>query len=138
MGKRLLQHERSNITTLAGGGAGVGPAERTLTELALDYVGNDDGKVADAELRNDMVRHQIVSRAFGLTQRRTVEESESGNTPGFTTSIFKLYGANLRKETQPGAQTSHPGPSRSRLDGRWRLQRRGTGGNSRVVVLEGR
>ncbi len=71
-----------------------------IRPLGLDYVGNDAGKVADAELRNDMVRHQILSRAFGLTQRRTVEESESGNTPGFSTSIFKLYGANLRKETQ--------------------------------------
>jgi alkylation response protein AidB-like acyl-CoA dehydrogenase len=98
VGKRLLQHERSNITTLAG--AGLTPAERTLKELAHDYVGTDGGKVADADLRSRMVRHQITSRAFGLTQRRTVEESESGNTPGFSTSIFKLYGANLRKETQ--------------------------------------
>ncbi len=100
VGKRLLQHERSNITTLAGAGAGLTPAERTLKELAHDYVGTDGGKVADADLRSRMARHQITSRAFGLTQRRTVEESESGNTPGFTTSIFKLYGANLRKETQ--------------------------------------
>ncbi len=100
VGKRLLQHERSNITTLAGAGAGLTPAERTLKELAHEYVGTDGGKVADADLRSRMVRHQITSRAFGLTQRRTVEESESGNTPGFTTSIFKLYGANLRKETQ--------------------------------------
>jgi acyl-CoA dehydrogenase len=100
VGKRLLQHERSNITTLAGAGAGLTPAERTLKELAHDYVGTDGGKVADADLRSRMVRHQITSRAFGLTQRRTVEESESGNTPGFSTSIFKLYGANLRKETQ--------------------------------------
>lgn len=100
VGKRLLQHERSNITTLAGAGAGLTPAERTLKELAHDYVGTEGGKVADADLRSRMVRHQITSRAFGLTQRRTVEESESGNTPGFSTSIFKLYGANLRKETQ--------------------------------------
>ena len=34
VGKRLLQHERSNITTLAGAGAGLTPAERTLKELA--------------------------------------------------------------------------------------------------------
>jgi acyl-CoA dehydrogenase len=100
VGKRLLQHERSNITTLAGAGAGMGPVERPLTDLASDYVGFDDGKIADADLRSDIARHRIDTRAFGLTQRRTVEESESGNTPGFATSIFKLYGANLRKETQ--------------------------------------
>jgi alkylation response protein AidB-like acyl-CoA dehydrogenase len=33
-----------------------------------------------------------------LTQRRTVEESEAGSTPGAATSIFKFYGADLRKE----------------------------------------
>lgn len=95
VGKRLLQHERSNITTLAGAGAGYGVPERTLEELARDYL-----EAADPELRAAMVAHRMDTRAFGLTQRRTVEESESGNTPGFTTSIFKLYGANLRKETQ--------------------------------------
>ena len=98
--KRLLQHERSNITTLAGAGAGLGQPERSLKELADDYVGESDGRIADTDLRGAVVRHRMDSRAFGLTQRRTVEESASGNTPGFTTSIFKLYGANLRKETQ--------------------------------------
>ena len=37
------------------------------------------------------------SRAFSLTQNRTVAESEGG-TPGAATSIFKLFGADLAKE----------------------------------------
>ena len=36
-------------------------------------------------------------RTFGLTQRRAVEEAQSGNTPGAATSIFKYCGANLGK-----------------------------------------
>ena len=37
------------------------------------------------------------SRAFRLTQRRTVEES-SGSTPGPATSIFKMYGTELQQQ----------------------------------------
>ena len=33
-------------------------------------------------------------RAFGLTTRRSVEESATGNAPGATSSMFKYYGLN--------------------------------------------
>ena len=93
--KRLLQHERSGIGSLASGdNRESGP---DLHELARDYVGHDDGRILDPNLREDLARHNIDATAFRLTQRRTVEESQ-GNTPGPATSIFKYYGANLRKE----------------------------------------
>ncbi len=38
------------------------------------------------------------SRVFRLTQRRTVEESSDGRTPGPATSIFKMYGTELQQE----------------------------------------
>ncbi len=93
--KRLLQHERSGIGSLASGDNRESGPE--LHELARDYVGHDDGRISDPNLREDLARHNIDATAFRLTQRRTVEESQ-GNTPGPATSIFKYYGANLRKE----------------------------------------
>ena len=67
-----------------------------LDELAKQYAGESDGRIADPQLRDTIASHGIDAQAFRLTQRRTVEESE-GNTPGPATSIFKYYGANLRK-----------------------------------------
>ena len=98
--KRLLQHERSGIHTLAA--AVTGRNVRTsmgmsLPEAALHYIGLQDGKLANVSLRDDILRHRMNSKAFALTQNRTVQESEGG-TPGAATSIFKLYGAEIRKE----------------------------------------
>lgn len=98
--KRLLQHERSGIHTLAAASSGSGQREQTgssLPEAAKAYIGLIDGKLGDATLRDAIARHRMNSRAFSLTQRRSVQESEGG-TPGFATSIFKLYGAEIRKE----------------------------------------
>jgi alkylation response protein AidB-like acyl-CoA dehydrogenase len=36
-------------------------------------------------------------RSFQLTARRVAQESQTGKTPGATTSIFKLVGANLAR-----------------------------------------
>ena len=65
--------------------------------MAKGYVGEHDGRIADPVLRHDIAHHRMDSRAFGLTQRRAVEEAQSGNTPGAATSIFKYCGANLGK-----------------------------------------
>ena len=40
----------------------------------------------------------MKQRAFGLTQRRAMEESKTGATPGDTTSFFKYYLSILTKE----------------------------------------
>ena len=93
--KRLLQHERSGIGMLASGTNRESGAE--LYDLARRFVGEDDGRIADPDLRHAVAGHYIDAEAFRLTQRRTVEESQ-GSTPGPATSIFKYYGANLRKE----------------------------------------
>ena len=93
--KRLLQHERSGISMLASGQNRESGAE--LHDLARQYAGETEGRISDPVLRQTIAQHYIDGRAFQLTQRRTVEESQ-GSTPGPATSIFKYYGANLRKE----------------------------------------
>ena len=96
VGKRLLQHERSGMSALVGGGPrDSGPS---LAEVAKTYVGQHDGKLADPALRAEVIRHTMNSRVFRLTQRRTVEESGDGKTPGPATSIFKMYGTELQQE----------------------------------------
>jgi acyl-CoA dehydrogenase len=101
--KRLLQHERSGISRLAGNAPSPadeeGPAPDTgLVGVAKQFAGEERGRIADPAVRDSIIRHNMNQRAFGLTQRRTVEEAEGAQTPGPQTSIFKLYGAELRKE----------------------------------------
>ncbi len=101
VGKRLLQHERSGIQALAQAAAGRdarATAGMPIEESAKAYVGSDTtGKIADPALRGEITAHLMNTRALSLTQARSLEESQGG-TPGFTTSVFKLCGAELRKE----------------------------------------
>ena len=76
VGKRLLQHERSGMSTLRWRRVHATRA-RALSEVAKTYV----GQVATAESRRarcatEVIRHAMNSRVFRLTQRRTVEESQ--------------------------------------------------------------
>lgn len=100
VGKRLLQHERSGIQALAQAASGRSAQASTGTPIQLaakNYLGEDEGKIADPAMRAEVTRHLMNVRALSLTQRRTVEESDGG-TPGPATSVFKLRGADLRKE----------------------------------------
>jgi len=100
VGKRLLQHERSGIQALAQAAVGRdsrAPSGIPIAEAAKQYLGVVDDKIADTDLRAEITTYLMNTRALGLAQARSVEESEGG-TPGFTTSTFKLRGAELRKE----------------------------------------
>jgi alkylation response protein AidB-like acyl-CoA dehydrogenase len=97
--KRLLQHERSGIHTLAAAVTGRGRQQTglSLKDAAVEYLGLTNGKLSDLQLRDDITNYRMNTRSFTLTQNRTVAESEGG-TPGAATSIFKLFGAELAKE----------------------------------------
>ena len=99
VGKRLLQHERSGIVQLAGQ-ATAKSDPHALAAVARAHVGEVGGRIAEPALRSDITQLEMNERALRLTQRRTVEESEGGKTPGPATSMFKLYEANLRKQRQ--------------------------------------
>jgi len=97
IGKRLLQHERSN---LSGGGAAARLfAGKPMAALAKEYRGaNDDGSVADSDLRMRIVRHEMDQRAFMLTLRRAAIEAKSNQGPSAASSIMKNVGARLTQD----------------------------------------
>ncbi len=98
IGKRLLQFERSGIGGLTGGVRAADPG-KTLVRVAKEYVGETaDGRIADAAERDAVLAMNMHREAFQLTAARVNEETRSG-TPGEATSIFKLVGAALTRDT---------------------------------------
>jgi alkylation response protein AidB-like acyl-CoA dehydrogenase len=91
--KRLLQYER----TMIGGGDG-GNTRTPIAEVAKTYLGKTGEKLADLEIRQEITQHAMDDRAFGLTVRRTLEESQSTKAPSFVSSMFKLYGTEQNKK----------------------------------------
>lgn len=88
VGKRLLQYERSSI----GGQSGARQKVKTVDEYAKEYLGERDGKIADHDIRERVVRHRINEHAYAFTVRRSVEEAKDSRAPSFLSSFFKLYG----------------------------------------------
>ncbi len=95
VGKRLLQHERSGMESLVAGSAA--SKEAGLVSEAKQLLGEQNGKIADADLRGDVLEYEMNSAVFRLAQRRAVQESDGG-TPGPVTSIFKVYGSELQQQ----------------------------------------
>ncbi|MBI1328569.1 MAG: acyl-CoA dehydrogenase [Alphaproteobacteria bacterium] len=92
--KRLLQYERQNISSGGfGGGSGV-----ELEDVAKEYVGEDDGKLADADLRARIAAHRMDARAFALTVRRVEEESKAMKGPSPAVSVIKYMAAKLNQD----------------------------------------
>lgn len=97
VGKRLLQFERSGIGGLSGAGRKKVKAKprNELAEIAKTYTGETKGLIADSEARERVLEHSMEEKAFQLTAQRVAQETRSGKTPGAATSIFKLVGSNL-------------------------------------------
>ena len=104
IGKRLLQHERSGQGGLGASGGVRLPVGVTVNlnveDVGKQYFGIDKGRIAEPALRDETIRWRMNDRALKLSQRRASEESQSGNTPGAVTSVFKLFGASQSRERQ--------------------------------------
>ncbi len=93
IGKRLLQHERS------GQGGGRMMAGQDVVSLAKKYVGLDDqGRIADPDLRSRVAKHMMDSRAHGLTLQRAADEAKGNQNPSATTSVMKNSGTWIGQE----------------------------------------
>ena len=94
VGKRLLQHERSG----QGGGRMMG-AGMSVEELAKKYVGVDDqGRIADPDLRTRITKHLIDAKAHMLTIQRAMAEAKGNVNPSATTSVMKNSGTWVGQE----------------------------------------
>jgi alkylation response protein AidB-like acyl-CoA dehydrogenase len=100
IGKRLLQFERSGIGGLSGAANRKKVVKKNvIADLAKQYIGTANGKIADTEYRDKILKQTMTEKAFQLTTARVVQENQSGQTPGATTSIFKLVGSTLARES---------------------------------------
>tara|TARA_B100002052_G_C15866107_1_gene592388 strand:- start:910 stop:2106 length:1197 start_codon:yes stop_codon:yes gene_type:complete len=98
--KRLLEHERTMISNmgLAGGGDGSGNKKMSgLAKVSKQYVGEDEEKkIANPSLRSKVAKHEMNSRAFGLTLQRIGEETKVG-APSPAAAMSKYYGTEHNK-----------------------------------------
>lgn len=93
IGTRLLQFERSSISGDGGPTAHLNAGD-SVPQLAKRYRGVDAaGRIADADLRARIIRHEMDRRVFDLTQRRISAGATAG--PSNATSITKNVGARI-------------------------------------------
>lgn len=85
VGKRLLQHERASQT-----GVPAGPRAAPLQDIAKRYVGVDDqGRLADSDLRTRLTRHLMDAKVHGLTLSRVAAESKGASGATNAASVLK-------------------------------------------------
>ncbi|WBX83768.1 acyl-CoA dehydrogenase family protein [Sphingosinicella microcystinivorans] len=90
--KRLMQHERNGLSENRR-------AKLDILPLALEYVGLDDqGRLADPDLRLRLVDHMVTSTAFEATMRRQADARERGLRDAIAVSALKNVGALVAQE----------------------------------------
>ncbi|HEX4182509.1 MAG TPA: acyl-CoA dehydrogenase family protein [Caulobacteraceae bacterium] len=93
IGKRLLQYERQRNEDAPRRATEM----RAIEEVVAEYLGRDKkGRIADADFRSRLVRHDMDRQAFALTMQRTA--AEAGGGPTAATSILKNVSSLLVQE----------------------------------------
>jgi len=98
--KRLLQFERDGIgASLGAGNIGGGAVAPTVIEAAKANVGvEEDGRLADVDLRRRITEHLMEAKSFQLTVRRQQDEAKAGNGPSNLAAAMKYAGAKIAHE----------------------------------------
>ena len=68
-----------------------------MEQVAKDYLGEDDGKIADAVTRDAIVQQKMLEHAFGLTVKRMMAETKAGEVSP-ASSIIKYVAAEMNKD----------------------------------------
>ena len=87
--KYLLTHEREMIGETGG--------DRPVSEVAVDYMGLEDGRLPDAILRGELAQAEVDDWAFKMTMVRMLSEAKAGMSLGAKSSMLKYYGTELNK-----------------------------------------
>lgn len=96
IGKRLLQHERTNIS---GGGRLAGMMGQSLADVAKKYCETgSDGALVNKVLRDKIADLEIRWNSFLLTAHRAVEESKAQGGVSEISSVLKKLGTKLAQE----------------------------------------
>jgi alkylation response protein AidB-like acyl-CoA dehydrogenase len=99
--KRLLQYERTMLSGANATGAEAARRQGTggpsLGSIAKSYLGEQDGRVADATLRDRVAQIEMDQLCYGLTTRRSAEAARAQSGPNHTASMFKLYASEMNK-----------------------------------------
>ena len=90
--KKLLGHER---TMIGGMGRQLGGSTAMPAELAKQYLGEVNGRLADPILRDRVTQVTMDQRCLDWTFARTRDNAALGHQPGPESSIFKYYGTEL-------------------------------------------
>ena len=96
--KRLLQYERNAVNNerRASGGD-----FRTIDQIAKDYIGVDEqGRLADRDLRQRVVKHMMEFRTLQLMQQRMLDLTKAGQGPSEFTSVAKNSRARITQERE--------------------------------------
>jgi alkylation response protein AidB-like acyl-CoA dehydrogenase len=96
--KRLLQFERNAVNNerRASGGD-----FRAIDQVARDYIGLDEnGRLADRDLRQRIVKHMMEFRTLQLMQQRMLDLTRAGQGPSEFTSMAKNSRARITQERE--------------------------------------
>lgn len=90
--RELLQHERRALGSIGRGDLG---RARGLPALARQQLGEQDGRIADPVLRDQVIRCELDSLALRLTMTRATDEAAAGQDGEHVASMLKLWGSEL-------------------------------------------
>jgi alkylation response protein AidB-like acyl-CoA dehydrogenase len=95
-----MQFERDSIAgSLGGGNIGQAVAMPTIPEAAKTGLGVDeDGRLADSDLRRRITDHLMENHAFRQTMKRAAEDARASNGPSNAAAIMKYAGAKIAQE----------------------------------------
>jgi alkylation response protein AidB-like acyl-CoA dehydrogenase len=93
LAKALLGHERTMIADVFK----ERDDSRRLVEMARRYLGETDGRVSDARLRDRVTQVEMDQQCLDWTLARSRDNAKAGHRPGPESSIFKYYGTELNQ-----------------------------------------
>ncbi len=96
VGKRLLQYERSASSVRTKKKS---KTSNPYASIVRNYSGEEQGRLSDPNARDRITQQTMLEKSLQLTVQRVAAESQSGKAPGATTSIFKLVGSTVAKES---------------------------------------